>query len=125
MQIVSECQKYPANKIDLDKVKKTVLKSQPPRAEDVPFMADYVKRWGGLPQGKFIKELAMLLRQSMPAGRIVNGSFFQQASAMKFPVAQQPADFINALLFAHAAADNHVRDNMSQYITKGDLNAVV
>lgn len=124
LQIHAECSKYPEGKLKLDQVKKAVLRSQPPRAEDVPIMADYVQRWGGLPSGAFLKELATLLAAFMPSTRVVNGNFFEEVVKMKFPVDQQPAEVVNALLFTHACTDKEVRDNIAHFITRADINTI-
>ena len=56
MKIMNEAkQQFPS--IKFDQIKKSVLKTQPPRSQDVPDMVEYVAKWGGLPSGVIIKEL--------------------------------------------------------------------
>eukprot|EP00959_Pyramimonas_sp_CCMP1952_P185471 3878257-Pyramimonas_sp.AAC.1 len=59
---------------DFKEVAKKVLKSQPPRAVDVPDMVEYVKKWGGMPSGGLIKEPTPLLNHFVPSDRVVSGS---------------------------------------------------
>lgn len=102
-------------------VVKQVLRSQPPRAKDVPDMAEFVRKWGGMPTGAFIKELTPLLNHFMPSDRIVGGNFFKALCDIKFPYDSMPAHVINAVLFRHAAANDGVCDGFARYITKPDL----
>jgi hypothetical protein len=108
------------NRPEWNKILKTVLKSQPPRMEDVPSMADYLKVWGGLPSGVFVYDVANLLKYFMPSSRIVSGSIFKSLADMKFPMSQLPTDLVSAVLFTHAAADECVQDGFARFITKPD-----
>ena len=106
---------------DWKAVAKKVLKSQPPRAMDVPDMVDYIIKWGGMPSGGMIKELSPLLNHYVPSDRVVSGSFFKQLAELKFPIDCMPAHVVNAVLFRHAAAEDCVRDGFAGYVTKPDL----
>ncbi|CAK0857291.1 unnamed protein product [Prorocentrum cordatum] len=105
---------------DWKAVAKKVLKSQPPRAMDIPDMVDYIIKWGGMPSGGLIKELAPLLNHYVPSDRVVSGLFFKQLAELKFPI-DCPAHVVNAVLFRHAAAEDCVRDGFAGYVTKPDL----
>ena len=59
------------------KIKKNVLRSQPPRPQDVCDMTDFVAKWGGLPSGLFVKELSKLCAIFVPFDRVVSGNFFR------------------------------------------------
>lgn len=103
---------------------KSILKSQPPRELDVPDMADYVKRYGGLPSGSFTKDLAELLKLHMPDDRIVSGNTFKSFASLKFSVDEIPTHLINAMLFRHASSESHVRDKIAGYISKPDITLI-
>ncbi|CAK0870316.1 unnamed protein product [Prorocentrum cordatum] len=106
---------------DWKAVAKKVLKSQPPRAMDIPDMVDYIIKWGGMPSGGLIKELAPLLNHYVPSDRVVSGLFFKLLAELKFPIDCMPAHAVNAVLFRHAAAEDCVRDGFAGYVTKPDL----
>ncbi|CAK0863772.1 unnamed protein product [Prorocentrum cordatum] len=106
---------------DWKAVAKKVLKSQPPRAMDIPDMVDYIIKWGGMPSGGLIEELAPLLNHYVPSDRVVSGLFFKQLAELKFPTGCMPAHVVNAVLFRHAAAEDCVRDGFAGYVTKPDL----
>ena len=88
---------------DFKAVTRSLLKTQPPRYEDIPDMVEYVKVYGGLPSGVFIKNLAIVSRHFMPTGRIVSGSFFKMLADihLKFGTSTQPAHLVNAVLLTH------------------------
>jgi hypothetical protein len=108
-------------KVDMVACQKNVLKSQPPRAADVPAMGKYLVAWGGLPSGVHVNELCDSLSYFMPTGRIVSGTFFDAMAQLRFPVDFIPSHLVNAFLFTHAAKDHGVQDNIARYITKPDL----
>ena len=96
------------------------MKTQPPRAQDLA-TADYVKTWGVMPSGSFVKELAEMLKLYMPTDRIVSGAFFKLLSDVKYPMGQVPAHLVNATLFTHAASSACVHDGFARYISKPDI----
>eukprot|EP00959_Pyramimonas_sp_CCMP1952_P086881 1817561-Pyramimonas_sp.AAC.1 len=69
-------------------------------------MVDYIIKWGGMPSGGLIKELAPLLNHCVPSDRAVSGLFFKQLAELKFPIDCAPAHVVNAVLFRHAAAED-------------------
>ncbi|CAK0910872.1 unnamed protein product [Prorocentrum cordatum] len=106
---------------DWKAVAKKALKSQPPRAMDIPDMVYYIIKWGGMPSGGLIKELAPLLNHCAPPDRVVSGLFFKQLAELKFPIDCMPAHVVNAVLFRHAAAEDCARDGFAGCVTKPDL----
>ena len=65
-------------------IKKDVLRSQPPRPQDIPTMADFVRKWGGLPSGMLISELSELANVFIDPRRVVSGYFFQTLFGLAF-----------------------------------------
>ena len=127
LKIVDECsrQRDRAGNIDFRAVKAQVLKSQPPRMGDVPDMVDFVKVWGGLPSGYFVKELCDLCT-NIPSDRVVSGTFFKSLANLKdsFTAKTLPTHLINAIIFAHASRDEQVQDGIARYITKGEISSI-
>ena len=107
--------------VDWRAVTKTVLRSQPPRAIDVPDMCAFVQKWGGMPSGSLVKELGPLLNHYMPSHRVVAGAFFKQLSELRFSFDELPAFVIQAILFRQVVATAHIHDCVSPYITRADL----
>lgn len=110
---------------DFRAVTKSILKTQPPRFQDIPDMVAFVKVYGGMPSGVFIKSLSYLVKHFMPDGRIVSGAFFKMMADvhMKFSTNDQPAHLINAMVLVHACNDFN-QDGFARYITKVDVGQV-
>ena len=123
-KIVEETQlhKTTDGDINFQAVTRQVIKSQPPRIGDVADMVSYVRFWGGLPSGVFIKDLSQLCL-SMPSDRIVAGSFFKWLADLQvqFPTNSLPSHFINAMLYVHAQAKENVQDGIARYIQKAEV----
>ena len=123
-KIAKECQaqKTSNGDINVKKVQIQVVKSQPPRAQDVPDMVEFVRTWGGLPSAFHINEINTLA-QTLPSDRVVSGSFFKWLASTRsqFSVTQMPSHFINAVLYTHAASNDMVQDDISRYITKPEV----
>ena len=100
-----------ATSINVDAVARQVLTSQPPRPSDVPDIVAYVLKWGGLPEGGFVKTLCEEFKALVPSDRIVSGVVFRKLADLKFPPTEFPAQFVNAALFAHAHASEQVQDS--------------
>ena len=83
LNIVDEASTFTTN-VDWAKVTNTVLQSSPPRMEDIPDMVAYIRKWGGMPSGMFVKELADLCKIYMPTNRVVSGAFFKTLADLKF-----------------------------------------
>ena len=123
MKVVNEAKTYP--NINWKLVKKAVLKTQPPRPEDVPDMADYVAKWGGLPSGTFIKQISELCSVFVPSNeRIVTGGFLKGLADLKFPPNQMPADFIGAAVFVHYNSSVGIVDGVSRYLKASDFSDI-
>ena len=102
-------------------IKKMVIKSQPPRPEDVPDMADFVRKWGGLPEGSFIEEISELANLFCPPHHLVAGSFFKNLYDLPVCPSSMPGEFIAALVFAHAKCEHMVQDNICRNYSKADI----
>ncbi len=87
---------------NMSEIKKNVIKSQPPRPGDVSDMADFVRKWGGLPSGSFIQELSELSNLFVDPTHIVPGSFFKWLFDLPVNPSTMPAEFVAALVFTHA-----------------------
>ena len=103
----------------------SLLKSQPPRGEDIPAMVSFVQVFGGLPSGVFVKNLAHMVRHFMPSGRIVPGAFFTNIAdiSKKIGTNSQPAHLVNAMLLCHACSFWE-QDGFARFITKGDISQI-
>ena len=110
------------SKIDAMYLAKVVLKSDPPRADDVPDLVAYCLKWGGLPDGIFVKRLSELIKAHVPSDRLVSGSFFRKLADLKFPPSEFVPEFMNAVVFTHAAANTLVTDKYARYITLGECD---
>jgi hypothetical protein len=123
LKIVAEAKTHSScASIPWEKVTRAVLKSNPPRMEDVHGQVEFVRYWGGLPSGFFVSLLNKLVHRWISAERIVAGNFFECIAKMKFGVDDRPSFFIAALVFTHAKADKDITDGISRYITKGDID---
>ena len=69
-------------------------------------MADFVRKWGGLPSGLLIKELSELANIFVDPDRIVSGQFFKWLYDVALPTSNLPGEFITALVFVHAKAQS-------------------
>ena len=124
-KLAQEASVYINRKVDMDTCQKNVLKTQPPRAADVPAMGRYLVQWGGLPSGVHVNDVCDGLAHFMPTERIVVGSFFDELAKLKFPVDSMPSHLVNAFLFTHAAKEHGVTDNIARYISKPDISQLV
>ena len=124
LKIVNEIGKHwPVT--DWKQIKKNVLRSQPPRPQDVSDMVDYIAKWGGLPSGMLIKELSELSNLFVDPERVVSGQFFKHLAELAVPPSKVPGDFVNAVVFVHAKSDVNVQDGIARYISKGDVADLV
>ena len=105
-----------------------MLVSQPPRALDVPDMVSFVFKWGGLPDGKFIKRLNREFIARVPSDRVISGSVFKTISQFQIPITiveDYPIDFIYAAIITHAVAEEAVADGVfARYITMSESTAM-
>ena len=92
----------------MSEIKTNVIKSQPPRPGDVSDMADFVRKWGGLPSGSFIQELSELSNLFVDPTHIVPGSFVKWLFDLPVHPSTMPAEFVAALVFTHARSVNYL-----------------
>ena len=123
MKVVNEAQSQ-GDKVNWPKVKKDVLKSQPPRPQDIPDMADFIAKFGGLPTGSHIKELSELASTYCPSDRFVSGALFAALAAIKFPASLMPADLMCAIVYTCAQSNQNIRDGVAQYITSANVSCL-
>ena len=119
LNIVTEAQTFRGD-IDYVAVIRNVMRTQPPRFEVIPDMSEYIRKWGGVPSGRFIKDFAAALAHTGPAGRIISGNFFKMLANLKFPHDEIPSHLVNAILYVHACHEEH-QDGFARYITRRDL----
>jgi hypothetical protein len=119
MKIANEAKTQFPN-IKYDQIKKSVLKTQPPRPHDVPDMVEYVAKWGGLPSGMFIKELSELCSVFVSSDRVVSHTTFGSLANMKFPIDAMPADLINSIVFVLAKSNVGICDGIAKYLKPSD-----
>ena len=124
LNILDEAKSYNGKNVNWLKVKKTVLQSQPPRMEDIPDMVDFVQKWGGMPSGIFVDDLAECCKQYMPSSRIVSGSFFKTLTDLKVSIDAMPSHFVNAVLLVHCIG-NDTQDGFARYIKKAEVQLIV
>ena len=89
---------------------------------DVPDLVEYVRYWGGLPTGVFVRDLAKMANW-IPSDRIVSGHFFKWLTDLRkeFGVDEMPSHFINAVVYAHAANNALVQDGFARFIQKAEI----
>ena len=114
------------SRVDKDTISRLVLKSQPPRPDDIPALVDFTLAWGGLPSGSFIQTLCEEFKAAFPCNRVVSGVFFHKAASLslKYPPNKLPVYFVNALLLTQAEASEKVEDGMARFITHGEVDAI-
>ena len=84
---------------NMHEIKKDVLTSQPPRPQDIPAMAYFVRKWGGLPSGMLISELSELANVFIDPRRVVSGYFFQTLFDLAFLPTEMQGDFSISIVF--------------------------
>jgi hypothetical protein len=96
-----------------------VIKSQPPRAQDVLDMVEFVRMRGGLPTAFHVNEIN-LLSHTFPCDRVVSGSFFKWLASLRenFSVNNMPSHFVNDVLYRYASANDMLQDNIARFISK-------
>ena len=78
-------------------------------------MADFVRKWGGLPSGAFIEELSELCNIFVDPSRIVAGSFFGWCFDLAVKPNEMPGEFIAAMVFTHARSGHNVQDDIARH----------
>ena len=91
-------------KTDWEQVGRSVLKTSPPCAADVPDIISWYKLYGGGTSKTMVPMIGAMFDKHVNANRMVSGSFFKTLGGLKFPADKPPALFLNATLIAHAAA---------------------
>ena len=116
--------KAQAPNYDWKAIKKLVLRTQPPRPQDVPDMVDWVAKWGGLPSGVHVKDLSEVCSANVPSDRIVPAGLFRAMVELKCPLNFMPAELMTAFVYVCANANEHIQDGVSRYIKGADIAAI-
>lgn len=109
---------------DWKAIKKLVLRTQPPRPQDVPDMVEWVAKWGGLPSGVHVKDLSEVCSANVPSDRVVPGSLFKSMVDLKCPANFMPAELMTAFVYVCANANVCISDGVSRYIKGADITAI-
>jgi len=112
--------------VEWKKVEMSVIKSQPPRPEDVPSIVRFVKHWGGGQHATYIKEINNYVQCGLiPTDRHVAQSFFDSLAKLEFRPDELPPHFIIATLVAHASCpDAFVIDDIARFITTSEVAGI-
>jgi hypothetical protein len=121
---VANAAKAQAPKYDWKQIKKDVLRTQPPRPQDVPDMVDWVAKWGGLPDCQHVRELSELCSASVSSDRVVPGSLFKSMVDIKCTREWMPAEFMASIVYVCAVSDKKIQDGVSRYISHGDVSPI-
>ena len=117
-------------KVDWVAVEKAVVRSQPPLVKDVGEHMQYIQKWGGGSDGKFIKATNRYIHLRCPANRHVSASFFTWLS--KLDITLEPTDndenmtqFIQAVVKAHAKGPEVKGENdVCMHISQPDVMSI-
>ena len=109
-------------KVDYKAVERAVVRSNPPRVEDVSVTVDYIRKWGGGIEGSFVKSTNLFMKMCAPNNRHVSAGFFGWLSKLDIPLtgggyACFMPFFVQALVKAHVIGDSVVEGtcrNISQ-----------
>ena len=113
-----------AGKTNWDGVTRTVLATKP-KVEDVPDMIDWYKFHGGGTKRVFVRSIIAMCDKHVPASRLVSGTFFRSLAKLKFAAdAKPPTLFIHAMLIVHAAAKEHVVDNIAKFLKSTEAESI-
>ena len=89
------------NDIDLTKIARPVVRSQPTRAADVPHQCSFVHRWGGGGACHFVREINSFDQAGVvPCGRQISELAFKFLATLEMPPYAQPALAVHATLLA-------------------------
>ena len=109
-----------------DDISRAVLRSQPPRAEDVPDMVDWFLKWGGGKSGYWVNDLlhfCQVMRIS-GVGCRVSGRAFQALANLKFEATEViPARAVTAVL-KRMAYSERVADGVSSIYRIADISSL-
>lgn len=124
LQVVDEAKSFTkGNTVKWSEVAKKVARAQPARAGDVPSIIEFVKIWGGLPSGSFVRELNEVAKVFVPSERLISPMVFKVLGSLRFSPKEHPAHFVNAAIFTHAASKEGVQDNYARFISKGEFES--
>lgn len=122
----SEMSRASGGHVDYEAVKRAVVRTQPPRAEDVPDMTEFVRKWGGGDSGFFVKELNDFCKVfDVPLERNISSSVFKTLAVMDFGIHGMPAHAVNAVIKAIAACPkSKTYDGYARWLTSSEINSL-
>ena len=110
--------------VNKDKLIKAVLRSQPPRADDVPDQVAFSQKWSGGSSGVFTKAIVDFCKvMAIPPTHHVPARYFKALGALDFGVEAQPGIAVNAVL-KRIAASKSIVDGCAQYVTASSVPAL-
>ena len=108
-----------------DKVLRSILKTAPKCASDVPDMLKWFEKFGGGTSRAFIQTMGYMFDKHVHPARQVSGSIFKALGNLKFAADRPaPAMLVNAILIVHAAAKEHVVDDYARFIKTQEIESV-
>ena len=81
-----------------------ILKTRPRCSDEVPFIVDIAKKWGGKSVRVFVEPLMRFVRLYMPAGRTIPGSTWKALANLKLLPDDMCPNFVHSILFLLAAS---------------------
>ena len=112
-------------------VEKAVVRSQPPRVQDVPEHLKYIQKWGGGTDGKFVKSTNKYIALTCASDRCLTASFFAWLAKLDINISGGGDDdttnhfvlFVHGMVKAHARGPETDGDNVARHLTQGDCQS--
>ena len=131
-KVVNEIgQSHAKNKgrVDYAAVEKLVVRSQPPRVEDVPETIAYIQKWGGGVDGKFIIDTHKFIHVATDTARHVSVSFFNWLTKLDVPLSNPDFDgfalFVQAMVKAHASGPELAEGQVCRHLSQNDVQSSI
>ena len=110
---------------DWDVVRRRAAQSEPKCADDIPYLCNFVQKYGGGISGGYIKEINEFVKYCVPNDRKVAGSFFESLSKLKLEGHELCPLFVMAVIKAQAKCpQDKVHSHVCRYITNSEVNAL-
>ena len=113
----------PGKTPDFNKVARSVLASQPPRATDVPFHLAFCKKWGGGESQSLIFDCCTYIKLKQNS-HIVGGSTFDALAKLKMP-ADSMCPFFIAAVVKCCAVRGVARNGVSIHLSDADIKSIL
>ena len=108
MSVATEISEYPFETIDVTKITKKILSSNPPFGSDLEDQVKYAKVWGGGKGQLMTKDVCNFIKM-MPDCERVKAEVFFTLACVKLDPTKLPHNFMPA--FVKCAASRHVNEN--------------